>query len=303
MFDSTFMGEAHMKLNSLCIECLMKRHFDKAARIEREEDRINYLLGAMKIIADSSGEPAPVLTAYCRELEDKYLGITQVYAEIKNRYNSLMLELEPKIAERIRQSADPLQTAMLFSRAGNYIDFGSQKPFDENKLYQILDRAEQETLDEAVYLRFRHDMENAQSLLFITDNCGEIVLDKLLLLELKRLYPNTNITVMVRGGPILNDATQQDAAQVGLTGHFTVVDNGTATPGTWLPSLSAERLELLHSADVIISKGQANIECLCGCGLNIYYMLLCKCSHFAKLFSVEQYTGMFINESEAGKLL
>ena len=89
----------------------------------------------------------------------------------------------------------------------------------------------------------------------------------------------------------------------GLTDLFDVVDNGTATPGTWLPSLPADRLELVNSADVIISKGQANIECLCGCGLNVYYMLLCKCTHFARMFSVERYTGMFINESEAGKLL
>jgi len=81
------------------------------------------------------------------------------------------------------------------------------------------------------------------------------------------------------------------------------VDNGTATPGTWIPSLPEETLNLLNSADVIISKGQANIECLGGCGLNIYYLLLCKCTHFSNVFSVERYTGMFINESDAGKLM
>ena len=70
-----------------------------------------------------------------------------------------------------------------------------------------------------------------------------------------------------------------------------------------LPALPEDRLLTVRSADVIISKGQANIECLCGCGLNVYYMLLCKCTHFANMFSVERYTGMFINESDAGKLM
>jgi len=129
------------------------------------------------------------------------------------------------------------------------------------------------------------------------------VLDKLLMIQLRRRWPEARIICMVRGADILNDVTREDATQVGIDQLFEVVDNGTSTPGTWIPSLPAETLALLKSADVILSKGQANIECLCGCGLNIYYLLLCKCSHFANLFSVERYTGMFINESDAGKLM
>lgn len=292
-----------MKLNSLCVECQLKRHFDKAALIPDEADRLAYLLGVTKIISESKGEPAPLLAAQCRELEDKYLGITEQYARIKHRYNALMLEREPMIAEMIDRSDDPLHTAMLYSRAGNYIDFGTEQPFSDEMLTDILERTGKELLDEATYARFLADMDKAKNVLFITDNCGEIVMDKLLLLRLRERWPDVRLTVMVRGAPILNDATREDADQVGLTDLFDVVDNGTATPGTWLPSLPADRLELVNSADVIISKGQANIECLCGCGLNVYYMLLCKCTHFARMFSVERYTGMFINESEAGKLL
>ena len=292
-----------MKLNSLCIECQMTRHFQKAAQIQNESDRLAYLLGVMDIISHSSGdEPAPLLSAQCRALEDKYLGMTEKYALLKRKYNDLMLEQEAMISRRIEESTDPLHTAMLYSRAGNYIDFGTEKPFSEQMLSDILDRTAAEELDRETYARFIGDMSSAERLLFITDNCGEIVLDKLLLIQLKKRWPEVAITVMVRGEPILNDATLEDAEQVGLTALFDVVDNGTATPGTWLPALPPRQLELVNSADVILSKGQANVECLCGCGLNIYYMLLCKCTHFANLFSVERYTGMFINESEAGKL-
>ncbi len=292
-----------MKLNSLCVECQLTRHFQKASLIEKESDRLAYLLAVTGIISRSEGEPAPILAARCRELEDKYFGVTERYAAVKRRYNSLMLEREESIGRRIEESADPLHTAMLYSRAGNYIDFGTERPFSDEMLKDILDRTESERLDEATYARFISDMDKAKKLLFLADNCGEIVLDKLLLLQLKKRWPEVDITVMVRGEPILNDVTREDAEQVGLTELFRVVDNGTATPGTWLPALPEDRLELVKSADVILSKGQANIECLCGCGLNVYYMLLCKCTHFANLFSVERYTGMFINESEAGKLI
>jgi len=292
-----------MKRHYLCVECQMKRHFDKAAEIPDEADRLAYILEAMRINSEDSDEPAPVFAARCRDLEDKYLGMTARYAAIKKRYNGLMLDMEEDISRRIEASGDPLRTALLYARAGNYIDFGSEHAFDPEKFSQILDRASEEFLDPDTYARFVADMDKAKTVLYLADNCGEIVLDKLLMIQLRRRWPEARIICMVRGADILNDVTREDATQVGIDQLFEVVDNGTSTPGTWIPSLPAETLALLKSADVILSKGQANIECLCGCGLNIYYLLLCKCSHFANLFSVERYTGMFINESDAGKLL
>jgi len=292
-----------MKRHFLCVECQMKRHFAKAADISDEKDRLAYILEAMRLLSTDADEPAPVMAARCRELEDRYLGMTERYARIKKKYNALLLDMEDDISRRIEASNDPVRTALLYSRAGNYIDFGSEHAFEPQMLNDILDRTAGEALDEDTYARFIADMDKANNLLFLCDNCGEIVLDKLLLIQLHRRWPDAKLTVMVRGAPILNDVTREDAAQVGLDKLFEVVDNGTATPGTYIPSLPAETLALLNSADVIVSKGQANIECLGGCGLNVYYLLLCKCTHFSNIFSVERYTGMFINESDAGKLL
>lgn len=292
-----------MKRHFLCVECLMKRHFEKAAGIEKESDRLAYILEAMRLLSVDSDEPAPIFSARCRELEDRYLGMTEKYAAIKKHYNALMLNMEADIARRIEESDDPLRTALLYARAGNYIDFGSEKSFEPEMFNEILDNAANDPLDEETYRRFVSDMDKADSMLYLADNCGEIVLDKLLMIQLHKRWPDVKKTFMVRGAPILNDVTREDAAQVGLDKLFDVVDNGTDTPGTWIPSLPEEALNLLNSADVIISKGQANIECLGGCGLNIYYLLLCKCTHFSNVFSVERYTGMFINESDAGKLM
>ena len=285
-----------MKRHFLCVECLMKRHFEKAATIEKESDRLAYILEAMRLLSVDSDEPAPIFSARCRELEDRYLGMTEKYSAIKKHYNALMLDMEADIARRIAQSDDPLRTAMLYARAGNYIDFGSEKTFEPELFNEILDNAVNDPLDEETYSRFITDMDRAESMLYIADNCGEIVLDKLLMIELHKRWPDVKMTFMVRGAPILNDVTREDAEQVGLDKLFEVVDNGTATPGTWIPSLPEATLELLNTADVILSKGQANIETLGGCGLNIYYLFMCKCKRVAKLLDCENMTGQFLRD-------
>jgi uncharacterized protein with ATP-grasp and redox domains len=100
----------------------------------------------------------------------------------------------------------------------------------------------------------------------------------------------------VRGAPVLNDATLEDARQVGLFDVANVVDNGTDIAGTCIKKLSDEIRELVEKSDVIISKGQGNFETLHGCGLNVYYLFLCKCSLFSEKFNVPKLTGMFLND-------
>ena len=117
-------------------------------------------------------------------------------------------------------------------------------------------------------------------MVYLTDNCGEVVLDKMLVKLLKEMYPNLDITVIVRGEQILNDATMEDAVQIGMTDMVNVIGNGNNIAGTWLDAVSEQALKLIDQADVIIAKGQGNFETLYGCGKNIYYMFLCKCQLF-----------------------
>ena len=113
---------------------------------------------------------------------------------------------------------------------------------------------------------------------------------------LKELCPELDITVIVRGFPVINDATMEDAQDIGLAELTTVIGNGSEVGGTWLPHISSEAREALESADLIIAKGQGNYETLHDCGLNIYYLFLCKCKWFQYQFNAKPLQGMFINE-------
>lgn len=167
---------------------------------------------------------------------------------------------------------------------------------DDEKLRTLLDSAAQETIDPQVYAHFRQDVTTGRRLVYLTDNCGEIVLDKLLMQVLRERYPQLDITVLVRGQSVLNDATLEDAKMVGLTELANVIPNGTAVAGTDLESISSTARKRLMAADVILSKGQGNFETLHGCGLNVYYLFLCKCDWFVKRFRMQRYQGQFINE-------
>ena len=144
-------------------------------------------------------------------------------------------------------------------------------------------------------------MKKASNVVYITDNCGEIVLDKIAIQMLKKTFPNIRVTALVRGLPAGNDATMEDAEFCGLTDIVPVLGNGSDVGGTWFHGISTHARELLQSADVILAKGQGNYETMHGCGLNIYYLFLCKCDWFQQLFHAKLLQGMFINEKRAPK--
>ncbi|MBQ7103721.1 MAG: DUF89 family protein, partial [Anaerotignum sp.] len=108
--------------------------------------------------------------------------------------------------------------------------------------------------------------------------------------------PQVERKIIVRGEPVLNDATMEDALQIGIEKCGKVIPNGTNIAGTYIPWLSAEAKQAMEEADMLISKGQGNFESLHGCGLNIYYLFLCKCQWFMERFGLPQYSGVFINE-------
>jgi uncharacterized protein with ATP-grasp and redox domains len=169
---------------------------------------------------------------------------------------------------------------------------------DDDKLRDFLEQAETLPLSEETYVDFAENMKTAKKLVFLTDNCGEIVLDKLLLETIAEKFPHVERTIIVRGEPVLNDATMEDALQVGIDACGKVIPNGTNIAGTYIPWLSAEAKAEMDGADILIAKGQGNFESLHGCGLNIYYLFLCKCQWFMERFGLPQFSGVFINEKD-----
>ena len=114
---------------------------------------------------------------------------------------------------------------------------------------------------------------------------------------IKTNFPHLNITAIVRGAPVFNDVTMNDAKEIGLDQIVNVIENGTDIPGTQLDMVSADARQAIAKANLIISKGQGNFETLYGCKKNIYYIFLCKCELFVGRFQLPQFSGVFANEN------
>ena len=218
------------------------------------------------------------------------------YTEIKRHFNALMLESEAEFESRVLASEDPLKSAVQYAMMGNFIDFSALDKVEESRLMELIDRAPDITVDEECLELLRERTENGRTLVLITDNCGEIVMDKILLRQLLRLNPDLSVTVIVRGGPVANDATFEDAEQVGLTQFGRCIGNGNDTDGSAMRIMSREAREAITRADVVIAKGQANYETLYGCACNVFYIFMCKCMLFMDRFKVPQFTGILTFE-------
>ena len=286
-----------MKVSAECMHCLVKRQADNIKKYPDEEKKAEYLGKVLGIIANGAvEEPAPVLLSHIGRLHEEYFGKPFSFDELKKGYNAMMLEKEAEIRQKISEAADPLALALRFSQIGNFIDFGAMDSVDDGKLMEFLEQAETLLLSEETYRKFTGNLKTARKVVYMTDNCGEIVLDKLLLETIAGIAPHVEKTIIVRGEPVLNDATMEDALQVGIDSCGKVIPNGTNIAGTYIPWLSAEAKKALEEADILIAKGQGNFESLHGCGRNIYYLFLCKCQWFMERFGLPQFSGVFINE-------
>jgi uncharacterized protein with ATP-grasp and redox domains len=207
------------------------------------------------------------------------------------------LERLEQIRQRVTCSKDPVYAGLQMAILGNYIDFSAlQGEVSFDTLDTLLDTAEDMVLDQGVYRSLCHKLQTGQRLLYLTDNAGEIGFDRMFAEAIEKAYPQLQITFCVRGGPALNDATREDAEAVGIP--FPIIDNGNTVPGTELSLLSQEAKAALDQADVIISKGQANVETLLGCGYPIFYAFLIKCPRFVERFQKPKLTPMLVEEGK-----
>ncbi|MBD5539830.1 MAG: DUF89 family protein [Lachnospiraceae bacterium] len=285
-----------MKANVKCMSCILSR--EKAIQSLPDENLKSAFMHEILGVLYEYGQEqsAPFLVSKINKIRRKYLVEDKDYAALKHKFNQIMLEKEGEIEAIIRGPEDALYSCISYVCAGNYIDFGAMEIVEEELLQTILERAKDEKISKEVYDSFAKDLEQARTLVYLTDNCGEIVLDKLFIKLLKERYENLEITVIVRGKEVINDATMEDAEEVGLTELVTCIGNGSDAPGTVLEELSEEARQHILQADVIISKGQGNFESLAGCGLHPYFLFLCKCDLFVERFGLERFSSVFMKE-------
>jgi len=279
-----------MKITESCKNCLL----DKQKHLSENKAYIRALEELLEQRAPE--DSAPYMLYRFREIQERFGVSEKSYGEIKKKYNDLVLEKEASVRSLIESAEDPLRQALLCSRIGNYIDFGAMNEVDEETFLALFSKTQTEERERGVMESFFRQCGRAESFLLITDNCGEIVLDRLFLEQLRKTYPELKVTILVRGGEVLNDATEEDARYVGLDQVGTLVNNGLPVAGTVYELLPKEIQELIDHTDVILAKGQGNYETLAQQGKHVFYSFLCKCDHFTDHFKVPKLTGMFIEE-------
>ena len=286
-----------MTFNVDCLLCHMKKHLSEACTLGDDQTNMAFARELMELYSRMpEGACAPWLAPHTAQLMNRYYGVElDRYALEKKQSNTFVLERKDQIRQKVASAPDRVFAALQFAILGNYIDYSAlHGEVSFEKLEEMLASALEMELDRECYVNFCADLAKGGKLLYITDNAGEIVFDQILAEEITRQYPQVEITFCLRGGPANNDATREDAQQIGLP--FPVIDNGNLVPGTQLDQLGQEAKEALGNANIILAKGQGNAETMMGCGLNVYYAFLIKCPRFMRRFQKEKLSPMFAKE-------
>ena len=283
--------------DAMCFQCHMNRYLEVARQYGDEKTATAFARDLMRLYIDFPEDAgSPELTPQVTELLSKYYGLDpdRLRPE-KEASNRFVLERLPQIQAMVESAEDPLFAALQCAVLGNYLDFSAlQGKVSFEELEQKLRSGLQLDIDKACYETFRKDLEKGRRVLILTDNAGEIGFDRVLAQQIKKAFPQAEITFCVRGGPVVNDATREDAAFMQI--EFPVIDNGAPISATVLRLLGDEAKAAMDSADVIIAKGMANTETLYGCGYPVYYAFLVKCNRIKTFFDKPMMTPMFVKD-------
>ena len=277
-----------MKTYLDCYPCFL-RHGLEAGRIAGlgEVQQKEILDEIMKVLQEMAPEVTPPELAQVihRRIREMAGGIDP-YKKIKEQQNELMLSVENSLMKQVETTERPLIAAIRLAGACNAIDMGPIRTWNTRE--ELIEQLRHPNLDHFDLNELLDSLSKARRLLYVADNAGEIVGDKLLLSVLKREVP-LNITVAVRGGPILNDATVEDALRVGMDTLGNIITTGSDAPGAILSHCSKEFIESFQLADVVIAKGQGNYEALEGCEKeNLFFLLQVKCGVVARDIGVSE---------------
>jgi damage-control phosphatase, subfamily I len=262
-----------------CIPCFLRQALD-AARMATTDPAIHeqVLRDVLEMTAGLDLRRCP--PAVGQHIHRRVRELTQVvdpYAKVKARFNTMAADMLAGQRHKIETAPHPFDMAVRLAIAGNVIDLGTNGNLDETMARQSINDA----MAEPFYGElsdFRHAIDSAAHILYLTDNTGEIFFDRLLIERL----PVARVTVGVRGAPVLNDATRADAAAAGLAEFVRIIDNGSDAPGTVLETCTDTFRREFQKADLVIAKGQGNFETLSDVNANIYFLFKAKCPVIAK---------------------
>jgi len=281
-----------MKVHLDCFPCFLRQSLI-ALRLGTDDEALQeaVLKSTLEYIRDTdTSQPPAYTTTFIHRKIRQMLG-KDPFREIKARYNRIALKLYPSMKALMDKSPDPLSTAARLAIAGNIIDFGI---FTSVDIEGTVDRALSTNLAVDDYLAFRDAVAGTDEILYLTDNAGEIVFDRLLIEQL--MASGKKIRAAVKGSPVINDSTMFDAEESGLTKICEVIENGSDAVGTILPWTSSGFQKAFSNARLIISKGQGNFETLAGIDKNIFFLFQSKCNVVSNELGLPQ-SAMLLKKS------
>ena len=272
-----------------CIPCILQqtinyvRHFTSDHNLQRTI--INRVLHLLQ--ETSLDVTPPELAKRVYRLINDITRVEDPFRKIRQKDNQTILKMYQNLKNIIYDNSDPIKTAAKLAIAGNIIDYGA----NNGKIHMDLISKNINQVDLAVnHLdKFLKDLDGINHVLYLADNAGELVLDKLFIEMIRKFHISNDftITVVVRGEPVINDAIIDDAKYIGMDKVAHIIDNGDDTPGTILKNCSTEMKKYYHEADLIISKGQGNYETLNDENKLIYFFLQAKCPIIANNIGVQ----------------
>ena len=289
--------DSSMKTSLDCIPCFVRLALE-AARFVTSDSAIHEQIvrDVLRIAAESDFRQSPPL--FGQKIHRRLRELTRVddpYRAVKDRFNRMVMNMLPEWETRIKSSSDPLALAVRLAIAGNVIDLGVNGNLKEDDVLQVIEQ----TLEESFHgdlEEFRMAVNKASRILYLADNAGEIVFDRLLIEHL----PLERTRLVVRGSPIINDATILDAETCGIHRLVEVMDNGSDAPGTVLDDCSPGFLRCFREADLIIAKGQGNYETLSDEDADIFFLFKVKCPVIGSDVGLQMGTHVLIR-SQKGK--
>ena len=264
-----------------CIPCILRQTL-AAVRISSGEEAIHrqVLNAVARMIPDLPlTVTPPEIAQRAYRIVHEMTGNVDPYGEAKKKANSSALSQYNRMKDMLAYSNDPLKTACKLAIAGNAVDVGANT--EVSSIYSIVEDSIGFRLDQKHYRQFQASLMQSDLIVYMADNAGEIVFDRILieqLLQIKKM----KIIFVVRDKPIINDATWDDALQVGLNKIVTIISSGSDAPATVLSQCSAEMRGYYQAADLIISKGQGNYKSLSDRTEDIFFLFKVKCAVIAR---------------------
>ncbi len=282
-----------MKTHLECFSCLMRQSIALLGRLDLHEDTQNKIISDISRVigeTDTVHSP-PVLMGKIHRIIRDVTGRNDPYEIAKENCNRNVMRLWNDWRDLIDRSTDPLLTSVRLAIAGNTIDLAVDPDADQSNIEAAVQESLSAYIQDETIEGFRGDLATAQKILYLGDNAGEIVFDRLLL----ELLPTEKTTFVVRGQPVINDVTMVDAQVTGITNLVRVIDNGSDLPGTVLSMCSESFQREYHEADLVIAKGQGNFESLNEVKKNTFFLFKVKCSVVEGITNYPIGTHVFMN--------